>query len=383
MEEKKKTILMRVLAVLLLFGVSFGLSFGTTRYLNTTSEAGNLQSPLSEDKDTTDLGPKDTPSPLNGAYYTKQHAAFWSERRPLAIMVENHTQARPQSGLTSADVIYEAVAEGGITRFMAVYFAEEPEMVGPIRSARTYYIDWLSEYDALYAHVGGANTPGPANALGQIREYGIRDLDYMSRGYPLYERLRDRLPGVATEHTVYGYPTAMWAQGAKQGSGAVDSDTGKRWDENFRSWKFKDDAPESERPSSQVVDLQFWTGYSDYSVRWEYDKSTNSYKRFNGGQPFIDKNTDQQLAAKTVVVQVMKESAARDGYEHGTHLLYKTIGSGKATVFANGKATEGTWKKDKRASRTLFFDAAGNEIELARGLIWITTLPDFGEMTVQ
>jgi len=133
--------------------------------------------------------PKTEECPLNGALHTKKAKESWEKRRPLAVMIENHTEARPQSGLSSADIVYEAVAEGGITRFMALFYCNLADIqVGPVRSARTYYLDWLGEYDALYAHVGGANTPGPADALGQIIRYEVKDLNQFSIGFPVFWR---------------------------------------------------------------------------------------------------------------------------------------------------------------------------------------------------
>ena len=118
--------------------------------------------------------PKTESCPINGAMYSKQQKAWWEKHGPLGVMIENHLEARPQSGISFADIVYEAVAEGGITRFLNIFYCQDAEVVGPVRSARTYYVDFLSEYGPfpLYAHVGGANTPGKANALGQIEDYG-------------------------------------------------------------------------------------------------------------------------------------------------------------------------------------------------------------------
>jgi len=144
--------------------------------------------------------PKTETCPINGQLYTKTERAIWEGRRPLGVIIENHTDARPQSGLNSADVVYEAVAEGGITRFMGIFYCGVAAMdtdLGPVRSARTYFLDWISEYGEypLYAHVGGANcnaTTGSgcqngakADALGQIRKYGwnlYNDMNQMVGG---------------------------------------------------------------------------------------------------------------------------------------------------------------------------------------------------------
>lgn len=314
--------------------------------------------------------------PLNGDLHTKKAKDSWVARRPLAVMIENHTEARPQSGLSSADVVYEAVAEGGITRFMALFYCNLNDIqVGPVRSARTYFLDWLSEYDALYAHVGGANTPGPADALSQIIKYGLKDLNQFSIGFPAFWRDYQRLGrSVATEHTMYSTTQKLWAVGAKKGWVATDED-GVAWDKNFVSWKFKDPTPATPATASKIT-VPFWQNQNDYFVTWTFDPTCNCYKRQNGGSDHKDLNNNQQLSAKNIIVQFERESNANDGYENNVHLLYKTTGEGKALFFMDGKAIEGKWIKPTRLSRTKYVDSRGSEIVFNKGLIWIQTVPE-------
>jgi hypothetical protein len=320
--------------------------------------------------------PKTEACPLNGSLHTKKASDNWVTRRPLAVMIENHSEARPQSGLSSADIIYEAVAEGGITRFMAIYLCNLSDVqVGPVRSARTYYLDWLSEYDALYAHVGGANTPGPADALSQIIKYGILDLNQFSIGFPTFWRDYQRLGhSVATEHTMYSTTQKLWDVGAKRGWTAKNED-GKSWGDSFVPWKFKDDAKELGATGSRI-EVNFWQSYGDYAVRWEYDVTCNCYKRTNGDSPHLDLNNNQQLTTKNIVVQFERESNANDGYPGNVHLLYKTIGEGKALIFIDGKVVEGKWVKSSRLARTKYLDSSGKEISFNKGVIWIETVPE-------
>lgn len=318
--------------------------------------------------------PKTESCSLNGSLHTKKAKENWEKRRPLAIMIENHEEARPQSGLTSADVIYEAVAEGGITRFMALYYCNLSDVqVGPVRSARTYYLNWLSEYDALYAHVGGANTPGPADALGQIIKYDIKDLNQFSIGFPVFWRDYQRLDHpVATEHTMYSTTQKLWGVGEKRGWSATDS-AGIRWDKNFTPWKFKKDAGGG---SVSKITANFWESQSNYQVEWNYDATCNCYKRKHGSKDHTDLNNKKQLEAKNIVVQFQRESNANDGYPGNVHLLYMTLGTGKAFIFMDGNAIEGKWTKATRGSRTKFTDSKGKEIEFNGGQIWIQTVPE-------
>lgn len=332
-----------------------------------------------------DTGPKTEPCPLNGALWSKAQRAVWEKRRPLGVMIENHTDSRPQSGLSYADIVYEAVAEGGITRFLTIYYCRDAKPIGPIRSARMYYVNLLQEYgdNPLYAHVGGANTPGPADALGEIQDLGwdqYNDLNQFGVPFPYYYRDYERLPNVVTEHTMYAATSKLWEFAkTKRKLSNVDED-GKAWDESFTSWKFKDDAPAVDRGSKNKISLYFWKQYGDFNVQWNYDKATNSYKRVNGGNPHTDKDTGKQLTAKNVVVVLADESTANDGYEGG-HLLYDLVGSGDAYLFQNGKAAEITWKKNSPEERMIFTDPAGQEASFVRGQVWVEIVPTGNKIT--
>lgn len=377
-------VLALIVVAVVLYGVSTSISYSLFSRISRApvtkeSAKSSLPSPsnaLVEDPNE----PKTEACPLNGSKHTKKAEDFWSKRRPLAVMIENHTEARPQSGLSSADVVYEAVAEGGITRFMALFYCNLSDVqVGPVRSARTYYLDWLGEYDALYAHVGGANTPGPADALSQIIRYGVKDLNQFSIGFPVFWRDYQRLGHpVATEHTMYSTTAKLWEVGAKRGWTATDS-AGLRWDKNFKPWTFKDDERSSSANkaggATSNITVNFWESQPGYQVQWSYDAATNTYKRKNG-EPHTDLNNNQQLAANVIIVQFQREANANDGYPGNVHLLYGTTGSGKALVFQDGKVAEGKWIKQSRISRSKYVDSSGKEIEFNRGQIWIQTVPE-------
>lgn len=333
--------------------------------------------------------PKTESCPLNGALYSKQQKQWFEKHRPLGVMIENHENARPQSGLLGADIIYEAVAEGGITRFLAMFYCQDAGQVGPVRSARTYFIDFVSEYGdyPLYAHVGGANQPGPADSLSQLNTYGwtgYNDMNQFSIGFPTFWRDYDRLGHpAATEHTMYSAVQKLWDFAAAKRDLTNVSKEGTPWDKGFVPYKFSEDALVSARPVKQSIHLEFWTGDPNYYVDWTYDTKTNLYKRSNGGVPHIDRNVGKQLTAKNIVILLMQESSANDGYENNVHLLYKTKGTGKAVVFKDGKEIKATWTKSGRIGRTILKDTAGKEIEFNRGLIWFEILPTDGVINVK
>ncbi len=365
------------IVALVLYAITAGASYSVFGALLQKSSGGLASSVLPGPANTVDENPNEPKTevcPLNGSMHTKAAQASWSKRRPLSVMIENHEDARPQSGLSSADIVYEAVAEGGITRFMATFYCNLGDVqVGPVRSARTYFLDFQGEYNSLYAHVGGANTPGPANALQQIITYGVKDLNQFNIGFPTYWRDYQRLGHeVATEHTMYSTTQKLWDIGAKRSWTNVDED-GIAWDKNFVVWKFKDDSPN--KGTTVDIRVPFWQNQPSYDVEWKYDSSCNCYKRINGGSPHIDFDNKQQLSPKNVIIQFEDESHANDGYENNQHLLYRTTGSGKALIFQDGKVTVGKWMKLSRVARTKYVDSTGSEIQFNRGQIWIQTLP--------
>ncbi len=330
-----------------------------------------------------DSVPRTEVCPINGVKYTKQEREIWENRRPLAVMVENHKESRPQSGLSFADVVYESVVEGGITRFMGVFYcgiANVNVPLAPVRSARTFYLPWVLEYDALYNHVGGAGNCNDdtvderAKALCQIQKYGIKDLDQFGIPFPTCYRNYDRLDRtVATEHTMVCETDKLYTFAQKQKEWTNVDEDGIAWDKNFQSWKFKDDAPVANRGTVASVSFTAWKGYEkDYGVAWRYDSTNNVYLRENGGVAHKDLETDEQLRAKAVVILFAKETGPVDDH---MHLLYQNIGSGNGMLFQDGKSEKITWKKTDRTDRTVFYDTAGKEVEFNRGQLWIEMLP--------
>ncbi|MBI2051451.1 DUF3048 domain-containing protein [Candidatus Roizmanbacteria bacterium] len=384
MISKKVTIILAVV----LFVLS---AAGAYWYFSTSTQNKDYLSRIKgkvteETEEVLDGGSKTEVCPMNGQRYSKAQKKRWDKRRPLGVMIENHLDARPQSGLPSADIIYEAVAEGGITRFLAIYFCEDAKIIGPVRSARIYFVKLLQEYgrNPLHAHVGGANTPGPADALGEIRDLGwdaYNDLNQFAVPFPVYYRDYERLPNRVTEHTMYASTAKLWSYAKKERKLSNVDEKKRSWTGGFTPWKFKDDAKPEGRGTTSKISFSFWEQFAkDYSVVWKYDKQTNSYVRGNGGVSHLDKNTGKALRAKNIVVVSADESPANDGY-YGGHLLYDIVGQGEGILFQDGKAIKVSWKKKNEESRMKFFDPSGNEVSLVRGPIFIEIVPTGNKVT--
>lgn len=351
------------------------IGYATYSYLKWNSGSGAPKRYRSTKDVRVEVGePKDFESPINGILYTHSQGNIFDKRRPLAIMVNNHVDARQiQTGLPEADVIFEAVAEGGITRFLTIYHAQDSDKVGPVRSVRVYYLDWASEFHPWVAHWGGASTEGsPANAYDYMAKNAIANLDAMWLGEcPTCPYWRDVSSKVASEHTGFTSTQNLYNESAKRWPD---------WAEKvpFDRWLFKEEAKEEDRPSSGSFTFNFWN-LPEYEVTWTYEPAENIYLRSQGGQPHKDAATGKQLTAKNVIVQFTAERSANDGT---VHLLYQTIGSGKAKVFLDGKVIDATWRKTDRELRTRYFDVAtGEEIKFNRGQIWVEIVPTGNEIT--
>ena len=305
--------------------------------------------------------PKTEESPLNGLLFSKTDMDKIMQRRPVAVMINNHADARPQSGLNSADIVIEANAESGITRHLGIFWSKAPEKVGPIRSLRQYYLEWLNEFDPILIHDGCADTDDPrTNACGNVYTYGIKNI--MTLGAWRMNDGRRFSP-----HNEYSSITNAWEYGVKMNWNSFPS--------TIQSLEFKRDADIADRGERTVVKTIFHTSLTNnflYDALWTYDKSTNGYFRKVGGQADMDQETNTQVNAKVVIIQEVKMVQAGD--DKG-RVIITTIGEGDAVILQDGKIVNGKWKKDSRTDRTKYYDTSGKAIQFNRGRIWIAMIP--------
>lgn len=272
----------------------------------------------------------------------------YTKKTVTAIMIENSPDARPQSGLKDAGVVFEAVAEGGITRFIALYQEGRPGLIGPVRSVRPYYVEWAAGFDPAVAHIGGS-----ARALQMIRSgsYGT-DLDqFFNAGS--YWRAGDRV----APHNVYTNFDRLDALNSAKGKTASTFTFSPRQDEK-----------KAETPNASSININVSSG--SYNVDYAYDPAGNNYIRKQGGQPHTDREAGQ-ISPKVVIAMKVAMSL---GFEDGNREQITTTGSGQAYVFQNGTVQEVTWTKPDAKSRLVFTAADGKEVSLNRGQTWITAL---------
>jgi hypothetical protein len=292
------------------------------------------------------------PAPLTGRLVSPADAS----RHPIAVMIDDLSPARPQSGFSAASIVWQAPAEGGIPRYMLVFQENIPTAVGPVRSSRYYYIAWAAELRAVYAHAGGS-----PQALATLRAKGSGQLVYNAdefRWGGSFHRITTRF----SPHNLYTSGKALrgiaTAQGAKDGKIS--------W-----PWTFAPDLAGPLRPTGGRIQV----AYLANAIRYDYDRATNTYLRsVTGEKKQIDAATGQRVAPKNVVVMLMHFGPLNDG-SHKHRLEAQVVGSGTAWIATNGTTIKGTWKKTALTSPTRFFDASGNAVVLTVGQTFVQVMP--------
>lgn len=298
-------------------------------------------------------------SPLTGL----QVAPDLAKRPVTGIMIENSHDARPQSGLQDAGVVYEAIAEAGITRFLALFQDAQPQYIGPVRSLRPYYINYAAPFQASIVHVGGS-----PEALAKVTSGGYRNLDEFANGGAFWRTSTHYAP-----HNVYTSFAKLDA--LNQQKGFTTS--------LYTSWPRKADKKLAV-PTARTMD--FTISSADFYVHYEYDVASNSYLRSEGGSPHMDlvsadDKTGVRLRPKVVIAIVVPQSQGALDASGAYYTDYDDTGSGSAYVFEDGGVSVGAWTKTSETDQIEFTDSAGTPIKLDAGQTWITLVGDTSKVS--
>ncbi len=291
------------------------------------------------------------PRRLDGVFlFSKKLTNLW----PVAVMIDNQTEARPPVGLSKASLVIESLTEGRITRFLAIFDSgEKVEKIGPVRSARPYFLEWAEEFKALFIHSGGS--PMALKGLSQ-RKYDVYDVNEFYWGKYFWRDNKRKRP-----HNLF-ITSSFWPKifQIKKIDNKIPS---------YRPWKFKRDISYNLRKErKQIIKINYQS--PDYFVEWHYQPLKNNYLRYQAGKEHLDEN-GQTLTAKNLVVQYVKMRLID---EIGRREII-TQGTGRADIFLDGKRIEGKWEKRGKLKRTLFFNEKGEEIRFNRGTTWIEIVP--------
>jgi hypothetical protein len=299
------------------------------------------------------------PAPLTGLPVDAERAS----RNPVALMIDDHPDARPQSGLSSADVVWHAPAEGGIPRYLAIWQSRMlGSDIGPVRSARVYFVLWAAEWNALYGHSGGS-----PQALALLADKGggeyVFDANEFRYGGGAFGRVDTR----SAPHNVYTDAQRMRRLGIRLGAEDRPLEP---------VWTFGPDAPLEERPEGGSIKIP----YPHNVVSYAYHRESNTYRRdVSGEKGQIDAATDRQIAPKNVVIMHVRFIQTGDSKHR---LEGDIIGTGPAEIATNGRIIRGTWEKDGDTDPTRFFDADGQPVMFTAGQTFIQVVPTNLDVTI-
>jgi hypothetical protein len=297
------------------------------------------------------------PDPLDGVLVSPKVA----KRHVVAVMVDDQQDARPQSGLSFASIVWQAPAEGGIPRYVALFHEGNPPAVGPIRSSRLYFISWAAEWNAVYMHVGGS--PQAMALLRSNQGHGkvVWNADEFRVGSTYMWRVKTRF----APHNVYS--SAKYMQLLVK---AVKAPTTMNYKPH---WQFAPDPAVDQRPTSGSIRVPYLANIITYG----YSAKTNSYPRTvtaEGKQYDVGPKNKVRIAPKNVIVIFMSFAPLNDG-SHKHRLEAQYTGSGKALVFNNGKMTKATWKKSSITAPTLLYGPDGKPVTLTVGQTFVQVVP--------
>lgn len=288
-----------------------------------------------------------------------------SNERPIAVMINTHKDARPQSGLSDAYMIYEIMVEGGITRMMALYTQDfDEEKIGSIRSSRHNYLDYVLENDAIYIHWGGSDVA--YNHLAELKLDRIDGMVYGGKYFTTDKTLKRSL-----EHTRFSS-----AELIKQGIEKLKLRT--TTDRDYLLNYTADVVDLSKKDGSKVAN-NITLKYSNYqTVGYEYNSDEQVYYRSMSGQKHTDLVTGEQYHFKNIIAYSVKYNSL-----NGTKLQdLQNIGSGEGVYITNGYSVPIKWTKKDRKSQTVYSYLDGTEIDVSDGNTFIQIYPTTGELKI-
>lgn len=284
------------------------------------------------------------PSPLSGLYAAEDRV----NRRPVAVMYDNHPRARWQAGLSKAEIVYEFLVEAPYTRYMAIFLINDPESIGPIRSSRPYFVSALLEYDPVYVRVGGS-----PEAKRDIKELKIADIDGLSSSNKVLWKNRE--VGKRAPHNTY---TSMEVIRKTQ------LERGYKESGDYIGFKFNEVDVDLDGFKAERVEIAY---FKNNNTKYIYKPEDKVYYREKDGERHIDEWDNEPIVAKNIIIQ---EAKTRVIDKEG-RLAIDIVGEGKGKYITNGKGIDIKWVKKSRNSKTYFYDDSGKEIILNPGVTWI------------
>ncbi len=364
----KKNILIFMVFIILLFCVSCNKA-------QETSENENLQLEDEINKDEKSNEPsKDIDieiiedevdkivSPLDGLKYDKETL----NKRPVVVSIDNHPDARWQSGLSQAEIIYECEVEGSYTRYLCVFLANEPERVGPVRSARPYLVYYALENDGIFVHVGGSQ-----EAFNEIYNLKVPNVDglYSNAMYRYYKTNK------IAPHNMY--TTLSNIRYAAENKGYKSTSDFEGYVFNLETTKLSETYDNFKNNVVKADSIKISYNKSN-TTDYIYNEEKKMYLRFKDNEAHLDELNKQQLITKNIIIiETSKQVLDSEG-----RLYLATVGKGQGIYISEGEAINITWEKPSKNERTKFY-LNSKELTLNPGNSWIQVVSNLKTVIVK
>lgn len=283
----------------------------------------------------------------------KEVQIFKGNDRPIAVMIDNEKPAWPHAGLNDAYLLYEFIIEGGESRIMALFKGKDTKNIGPVRSARHYFLDYVMENDAIYAHFGWSPL-----AQSDIKKFSINNIN------GIYDSYFWRVEPLGSYHNAFTSMENILKYADKKKYRKTSEDKGV----------FIYSADDVELKNAQVANVVKIKYSSLQNITYTYNEKDKVYQRAMRGIEHKDRYTDEQFVAKNIVVCYVKNALLDDPENKGRQELYN-IGTGDGVFITNGEYINIKWEKKTRESKTKYYDLQGKEIVLNDGITWVQIVP--------
>lgn len=280
---------------------------------------------------------------------------FKGDDRPIAVMIDNHSEAWPQAALNDTYLVYEIVVEGGETRLMALFKGQNIDKIGPIRSSRHYFLDYAMENDAIYTHFGWS-----PQAQSDISKFKINNINGITESEETFWRVRDK----SSPHNAVSSTEELLKVAKEKGYKTTSTK------ESVLNYVV-DDVNLELGQEAQKVTIPFSTLQK---VHYEYDAENQVYKRYARNKAQTDWNTGDPITTKNIIITFCNNYTLKDSENKGRQGL-SNIGTFNGYYITNGKAIKIKCIKEARNLQTKYVDLQGKEIDINDGNTWISICP--------
>lgn len=305
--------------------------------------------------------PTPTPEPKFGVGFIIPDSSV----RPVAVMIDNQgDRVLPQGGISQAQIVYEILTEYNITRYMALFWNTMPEMIGPVRSSRHYFLDFAMEYDAIYTHYGGSDY-----AYADIPKLRINNIDGMVHGRAFWDITND--PNNWQDSFTSGERITSEIARLKYATKPVKA----------FPFKYNEDLVIPSGGQTAVDIFIKFANSGSSTCGYLYDKNKMLYKRIRMGEPQIERNTNDFVwVGNIIVLEMASERISNDKY---LRINLHDVGTGEGWYITGGKAVKIKWAKSKRDAQTVYTTESGDPITLNRAQTWIEIVPNLSLVKIE